>query len=95
MGSDQDILQADALMLDVSIHAPVWGATIFFVVPLFASTFQSTLPYGERPAAKARQDLKTVSIHAPVWGATLSGSAFGVSRVRVSIHAPVWGATYK
>ena len=36
--------------------------------------FQSTLPYGERPAGlDDRQPYTLVSIHAPVWGATENG----------------------
>ena len=57
------------------------------------STFQFTLPHGERHNSDnvdARSAL--VSIHAPAWGATpglhSSGGVFNVS-----IHAPAWGAT--
>jgi hypothetical protein len=35
----------------VSIHAPTWGATLFFFQVLVASTFQSTRPRGARPAS--------------------------------------------
>ena len=55
---------------DVSIHAPVWGATI---IDRFLSSrfkFQSTHPCGVRHAKRAEFLECIVSIHAPVWGAT-------------------------
>ncbi len=55
--------------------------------------FQSTPPYGGRPARPSRRcRAGRVSIHAPVWGAT--GAVEHISQdLGVSIHAPVWGAT--
>ena len=79
-------------VLDVSIHAPVWGATILFHEMTLWLVFQSTHPCGVRlyyflcslacdcfnPRTRVGCDT------------FLSLSDFGLV---VSIHAPVWGAT--
>ena len=57
----------------VSIHAPARGATLRCTAPS-RSRFQSTLPHGERPMARARLYPKPVSIHAPARGATVGSS---------------------
>ena len=56
------------MVIDVSIHAPAWGATIAAAISAL-SEFRSTRPHGARPSRStlARCD---VSIHAPAWGAT-------------------------
>ena len=76
----------------VSIHAPVWGATITSTFKHSVLLFQSTHPCGVRPAQAIGCKDVSVSIHAPVWGATLNGWLFSINP-EVSIHAPVWGAT--
>ena len=77
----------------VSIHAPVWGATLNLCLFAVNVQFQSTLPYGERRARLSLCPLRhIVSIHAPVWGATEIAEVYD-SNNSVSIHAPVWGAT--
>ena len=55
----------------VSIHAPVWGATVMQVPIYKFREFQSTHPCGVR-LMKIVQTVGPlgVSIHAPVWGAT-------------------------
>ncbi len=40
-------------VLQVSIHAPAWGATSFTMLSSFIFRFQSTLPHGERLKAAA------------------------------------------
>ena len=47
MGSDFIPFDVCLTML-ISIHAPVWGATLPYNHCRSASSFQSTLPYGER-----------------------------------------------
>ena len=80
--------------LDVSIHAPAWGATrLRYRACRLRSEFQSTHPRGVR----RRRDRETirhahVSIHAPAWGATRQERRRRMPRP-VSIHAPAWGAT--
>ena len=93
MGSDSASRYIDDIT-QVSIHAPVWGATSDVEKLVQKELFQSTLPYGERqqPAA-VHYLLYVVSIHAPVWGAT-SEETFSELFGQVSIHAPVWGATF-
>ena len=77
---------------NVSIHAPVWGATTGAVLGLNTAKFQSTHPCGVRQNDVLTAIEQLVSIHAPVWGATITPQDnIGVSTV--SIHAPVWGAT--
>ena len=77
----------------VSIHAPVWGATLDDSNSPERIWFQSTHPCGVRHHLLGTQPILLVSIHAPVWGAT--GLAFRESCLtQVSIHAPVWGATW-
>jgi len=80
------------VIVDVSIHAPVWGATShdpFYMCAL-----------GFNPRTRVGCDIiiypigfdAAVSIHAPVWGATFA-LLHNMFEYRVSIHAPVWGAT--
>ena len=72
MGSDHRQTLADNRNLRVSIHAPAWGATLGGLTTFLGMTsFQFTLPHGERPGARgARPTASAVSIHAPAWGAT-------------------------
>ena len=77
----------------VSIHAPVWGATSRFGMSSKKRQFQSTHPCGVRPIRADKFYIAPpVSIHAPVWGATSQRKKFDMAGA-VSIHAPVWGAT--
>ena len=57
--------------LDVSIHAPAWGATETQPPTPDRQVFQSTRPRGARRRLLSIILLgQTVSIHAPAWGAT-------------------------
>ena len=49
MGSDAIVFDVSKDEWEVSIHAPVWGATQECLQQSTVKTFQSTLPYGERP----------------------------------------------
>ena len=70
-GVRQTKLQQDHCPIMVSIHAPVWGATIMPKLPASQSWFQSTHPCGVRlNRMRFYGDWCGVSIHAPVWGAT-------------------------
>ena len=94
-GSDVlDKFDADQAV-DVSIHAPVKGATqsipafrVFSLVSIHAPVKGATLVETRR-AEEVR-----VSIHAPVKGATRIVVDFHTSPL-VSIHAPVKGATVR
>ena len=72
VGCDTATTTKAAPDLDVSIHAPAWGATLspsLNVTEQFQ--FQSTHPRGVRlPAGGAQAGQEPVSIHAPAWGAT-------------------------
>ena len=90
-----DPLQGETgfVKIDVSIHAPVWGATPTFDTHKVEGSFQSTHPCGvRRLQSRAKNKAPFVSIHAPVWGATEIVD-IAIIGDRVSIHAPVWGAT--
>ena len=79
----------------VSIHAPVWGATIHSCEMMIIAMFQSTRPYG------ARLSSKTVSMaycrfqSTRPYGARHQAVSSGRQNCPVSIHAPVWGATWR
>ena len=79
-------------MLSVSIHAPVWGATIRLAQKSIQWAFQSTHPCGVRQSiSKAFRQLKTFQSTHPCGVRPLC--VLGKVWLSVSIHAPVWGAT--
>ena len=82
------------LFLMISIHAPMWGATIIWIACINLFLFQSTHPCGVRPELKEffKSYLK-ISIHAPMWGAT-PPPRLHPPKSCISIHAPMWGATF-
>ena len=92
MGSDIIAHTRLALLWNVSIHAPTWGATHWpsRLHPL--QLFQSTRPHGER--RNARRDWTRISGFNP---RSHMGSDLIIkckfSPFEVSIHAPTWGAT--
>ena len=72
MGSDRRIILQHAPPLRISIHAPAWGATASITGTRKYTSFQSTLPHGERhdPPHHQPERHRGISIHAPAWGAT-------------------------
>ena len=78
--------------LNVSIHAPVWGATRLHDLLTSRRCFNPRTRVGCDDREDANVVISTVSIHAPVWGATRQWKRH-IMLVIVSIHAPVWGAT--
>ena len=82
-----------SVALEISIHAPAWGATktcskagqpagISIHAPAWGATFLQGIYHR----------LQRISIHAPAWGAThLAG--YRDNQADISIHAPAWGAT--
>ena len=72
MGRDVYRSTKKGCSIQISIHAPVWGATDIQDQAIDdKDIFQSTRPYGARPKMlTSRQDTGEISIHAPVWGAT-------------------------
>ena len=75
VGCDQHIVVIQGRSLQVSIHAPAWGATRNKGQTCGpAGGFQSTHPRGVRPKLTDKQTaFVRVSIHAPAWGATSTG----------------------
>ena len=79
--------------LEISIHAPQWGATRFAQQQRRILGFQSTHPSGVRLGGNGEiHQYVSISIHAPQWGATHSQRAAIIDDA-ISIHAPQWGAT--
>ena len=80
-------------LVDISIHAPQWGATTTQHPADPRTLFQSTHPSGVRPLPP------NCLPPAPLFQSTHpSGVRLGLhhataDRVRISIHAPQWGAT--
>jgi len=87
------VADGNEILEEVSIHAPVRGATLRDGGKGQMGLFQSTRPCGARPVVDTSHlHPESVSIHAPVRGATiLSHTLYYPSEV--SIHAPVRGAT--
>ena len=55
MGCDNSDSENDKEMT-VSIHAPVWGATIIILIPMVVFLFQSTHPCGVRQTGQAQSE---------------------------------------
>ena len=88
-----DAVQEASKKINVSIHAPTWGATQTDAAVGVEHVFQSTHPHGVRQFNGAAPAVPIiVSIHAPTWGATAVRTQIK-GRLSVSIHAPTWGAT--
>ena len=92
-GVRQHLISHLRFLLDISIHAPQWGAT--FALPrrgLF-HVFQSTHPSGVRLISRSssRSSREFQSTHPS--GVRQSIEGVDVCWVEISIHAPQWGAT--
>ena len=83
----------DGLVEQVSIHAPVWGATIAKVAWDNPEQFQSTHPCGVRrfPCVFCERVALFQSTHP--CGVRQVPRYHRLLLYSVSIHAPVWGAT--
>ena len=81
MGSDEAVC-VNWVIVDVSIHAPTWGATEVVRAIRIGIPFQPTLPHGERRLSCLWLVVgMDVSIHAPTRGATYSSINFWLSLV--------------
>ena len=89
-GSRQYLLEAK----DVSIHAPLKGATAHSQHMVYnVYSFNSRTPKGCDCNSNATKVIHNcVSIHAPLKGATIISSLKDLTK-KVSIHAPLKGAT--
>ena len=92
MGCDQVGVHV-TIRLQVSIHAPTWGATqhTFRITILLCFNPRTHMGCDRYTPATSFRGAK-VSIHAPTWGATSPHFRLSV-HAPVSIHAPTWGAT--
>ncbi len=77
----------------VSIHAPVWGATGPTACAITPVVFQSTPPYGGRLFFNVATSTPFLFQSTPPYGGRLVVICHSVEVAGVSIHAPVWGAT--
>ena len=80
-------------VVDISIHAPAWGATNMTPSHMSRYRFQSTLPHGERRISTSTSS--TVMYFNPrsrMGSDPDPGGHFQLS-LHISIHAPAWGAT--
>ena len=77
----------------VSIHAPVWGATVHWGSACFKRRFQSTHPCGVRPQPCVCEIRKSRGFNPRTRVGCDKIVDDKTAPVDVSIHAPVWGAT--
>ena len=71
MGSDQCGCAVDCRILQVSIHAPTWGATRIWQWQTMTDQVSIHAPtWGATSQAATTPQTIQVSIHAPTWGAT-------------------------
>ena len=79
--------------IDVSIHAPAWGATCAESCGRIQSRFQFTRPRGARRDLTPIEQALTVFQFTRPRGARHARSVAERVKLVVSIHAPAWGAT--
>ena len=78
----------------VSIHAPIWGATPYGLAPGDEfSAFQFTHPYGVRPKYGDPGKLLEKEFQFTHPYGVRHGVNIPLFCYSVSIHAPIWGAT--
>ena len=65
--------------MDVSIHAPVWGATKHLIEYSLWVGFNPRTRVGCDKTLRIVEYFKLVSIHAPVWGATRAAVGLNAS----------------
>ena len=79
--------------VEISIHAPQWGATTCSATSFPLSRyFNPRTPVGCDVADTILDRIRPISIHAPQWGATEVKEEINHME-NISIHAPQWGAT--
>ena len=65
-------------ILNISIHAPAWGATYVWLYGRATSEISIHAPAWGATEPRARHEyLNRISIHAPAWGATIKQSTDG------------------
>ena len=77
---------------NISIHAPMWGATGMGYGQFWRSRFQSTHPCGVRPFETQKKPCN--SYFNPRTHVGCDNIIIFISKfLHISIHAPMWGAT--
>ena len=79
--------------VDISIHAPAWGATVEGGDARYASLFQSTHPRGVRPPNDYHPNGQHPFQSTHPRGVRRPGTVDVLIAGTISIHAPAWGAT--
>ena len=95
VGCDHD-LSDSVVLLDISIHAPAWGATVNSRSKTSCIPISIHAPaWGATMKCNGGIDFVSISIHAPAWGATSPGIAappvvfYFNPRTRVGCDAPI------
>ena len=74
-------------VIDVSIHAPAWGATASSRLPAMLNVVSIHAPaWGATPSVIFLASIQGVSIHAPAWGATQAITEGVASQLFQSTH---------
>ena len=64
------------LLLQISIHVPAWGTTVFFRPDLSALSISIHVPaWGTTPVLNQYRISLEISIHVPAWGTTFCSSS--------------------
>ena len=93
-GARQSPFACIAAIMDISIRAPVWGATKVDGNVLLLPVISLRAPgWGATHTSLSTHRMRKISIRAPVWGATINERLDELVKDKISIRAPVWGAT--
>ena len=75
MGCDVNEYIDTAFPSEISIHAPMWGATPYSMQWTQISDISIHAPmWGATVKAKRLEAMGYISIHAPMWGATIQNT---------------------
>ena len=82
------------ITFEISIHAPTRGATVKIILWVSTSTFQSTLPRGERRGGMTSVVSNQKDFNPRSHEGSDSSRKEVYTLIYISIHAPTRGATY-
>ena len=92
VGCDRSGLRGRGGFVEISIHAPQWGATTVDATITPILRFQSTHPSGVRPTA-TRTAIRVCNFNPRTPVGCDAREVAGAVHELISIHAPQWGAT--
>ena len=83
------------MTMDVSIHAPAWGATVSDGMRQYPAPIVSihAPAWGATPLPQGNREWVGTFQSTPPRGGRLDGLQESINGAEVSIHAPAWGAT--